>query len=85
MIIGCDLHTRYQGGWPTHCNRNSKSHINEGCPILPRSVRKSGRREHPFRTLNIGSRQEATQAHCEPREPSVPRPLFIIDHKLQTR
>jgi hypothetical protein len=37
----------------THSKRKSKSHTKEGCPTLPRFVRKGGRRECTF-ILNDG-------------------------------
>jgi hypothetical protein len=42
--------SEYVGGWPTHSPEKSKSHTTEGCPILPRSLRKGGRRQSNCRT-----------------------------------
>ena len=35
----------HPGRWPVHSKRHSKLDITEGCPILPRPVRKGGRRD----------------------------------------
>ena len=63
------FHCEGWDGWPTHSKCNSKSHIKGGCPILPRSVRKGGRRERCSQNgrnhigFDVGSSTSASQAH----------------------
>jgi hypothetical protein len=74
-----------RAGWPTHCDRNSKSHINEGAPFFRVLCgRVGGENIRSELSLSVPDRKlhQRVANHANRQFRGL---LFIIDHKLQTR